>query len=74
MSDQFMSVQMVSQLELPVTSLAKALNDIFYPFRFDGFFLFCLSDCIHKGKIAKKRVKGKSRGIVQEGKDYSREA
>lgn len=73
MSDQFMSVQMVSQLELPVTSLAKALNDIFCPFRLRDF-LFCLSDCIHKGKIGKKRVKGKSRDIVQEGKDYSREA
>lgn len=35
---------------------------------------FVLSLCIHKEKIAKKRVKGKSRGIVQEGKDYSREA
>lgn len=39
-----------------------------------GDFLFCLSDCIHKGKIAKKRAKGKSRGIVREGKDYNREA
>lgn len=74
MSDQFMSVQIVSQLELPVTSLAMALNDIFCPFRFGAFFFFFVSDCIHKGKIAKKRVKGKSRGIVQEGKDYSREA
>lgn len=39
-----------------------------------GIFLFCLSDCIHKGKIAKKRAKGKSRSAVQEGKYYSREA
>jgi len=33
-----------------------------------GFFLFCLSDCIQKRKIAKKRAKGRSRGIVQEEK------
>lgn len=72
MSDQFMSVQMVSQLELPVTSLAKALNDIFVHLGLGDFFV--LSLCIHKGKIAKKRAKGKSRGIVQEGKDYTREA
>lgn len=74
MSDQFMSVQMVSQLELPVTSLAKALNDIFCPFRFGGFFCFVSLIVFIKEKIAKKRVKGKSRGIVQEGEDYSREA
>lgn len=67
MSDQFMSVQMVSLLELPVTSLAKALNDIFCPFRFGAFFLFCLSVFIKK-KLQRKESKESQEALYKKEK------
>lgn len=42
MSDQFMSVQMVSQLELPVTSLAKTESHFFVHLGLGHFFVLSL--------------------------------
>lgn len=68
MSDQFVSVRMVSQLELPVTSLAKALNDIFCPFRFGGFFCFVSLIVFIKEKLQRKEPKESQEALYKKEK------